>query len=103
MKTKVLVCLLLLLSLTVIAKPKQQRVTAVFCVPIECDHCVREIQNNIAFEKGLKDMQINKETQMVTLTWDPEKTDTTTLKNAFLKIHKPVSHIRLLPAEEPVK
>ena len=103
MKNRLFVLSLLLLSLSVIAKPKQQRVTAVFHVPIECDHCVRKIQDNIAFEKGLKDMQIDKNAQTVTLTWDPEKTDTTMLKTAFLKISKPVSRIQLLTAEKPAK
>lgn len=72
---------------------KHQRETAVFHVEIFCDGCVKNIQNNIAFEKGLKDMKINRKEQTVTLTWDPAKTDTTRLKTAFEKIHKPVSRI----------
>ncbi len=74
---------------------RKQRETAVFYVEIECDKCVKRIQENIAFEKGLKDMLIDREKQTVTLTYDPQKTDTATLKLAFEKIRKPVSKIEV--------
>lgn len=100
MKTKFLILsALCLLSISVSAKPKQ-RETAVFHVEISCDNCVRRIQDNIAFEKGLKDMKIDKQQQTVTLSWDPEKTDTLQLKNAFLKIKKPVSRIEITTQEK---
>ena len=92
---KILIIMLIVLPVIAVATPKQKRETAVFHVEIECDNCVRNIQNNIAFERGLKDMRIDKKQQTVTLTWDPEKTDTTSLKNAFLKIHKPVKKIEM--------
>ena len=96
MKTKLLLIALLAVSIMVYAKPKAERVTAVFHVEISCDNCVKRIQDNIAFEKGLKDMRINKEQQTVTLTWDPAKTDTVQLKTAFAKITKPVGKIEIV-------
>ena len=95
MKPSFLVMLILCLALAVQAKPKAARQTAVFHVQISCDNCVKRIQNYIPYEKGLKDMHINKEAQTVTLTWDPQKTDTATLKQAFEKIKKPVSLIEM--------
>ena len=84
---------------TTAAEKKKQMETAVFHVEIHCDACVKKIQDNIAFEKGLKDMTIDKRTETVTLTWDPQETDTTTLKTAFEKIRKPVSRIDI-PLQE---
>ena len=95
MKTELLLIALLLGTMLVYGNPKSERMTAVFHVEISCDNCVKRIQDNIAFEKGLKDMRIDKDQQTVTLTWDPEKTDTTMLKQAFEKIKKPVVRIEM--------
>ena len=92
---KLLIIMLIVLPFIAVATPKQKRETAVFHVEIKCDNCVRNIQNNIAFERGLKDMRIDKKQQTVTLTWDPQRTDTTTLKQAFIKIKKPVKKIEM--------
>ncbi|MBR1564360.1 MAG: heavy-metal-associated domain-containing protein [Paludibacteraceae bacterium] len=96
MRAKILILALLCGIVLVYAKPKSERAKAVFHVEITCDNCVKNIQNNIVWEKGLKDMQIDKQAETVTLTWDPQKTDTTTLKQAFEKIHKPVQRIDMV-------
>lgn len=86
-----------LLSLILLAAPcradKQERDTVVFTVDIHCDGCVQKIEKNIAFEKGLKDMKINKQEQTVTLVYDKKKTTIEKLKQAFEKIKKPVRNI----------
>ena len=93
---------IVIMSISVISAKdtKKQRETAVFHVEIECNNCVKRIQDNIAFEKGLKDMHIDKEAQTVTLTFDPQKTDTTTLKSAFEKIRKPVSKVEIIEKKQ---
>ncbi|MBQ7209432.1 MAG: cation transporter [Paludibacteraceae bacterium] len=96
MKTKLtlLMCVLMLIgSTTLFAKDKPARETAVFYVAIHCDGCVKKIEQNIAFEKGVKDMRINQKEQSVTITYDPRKTDIEKLKAAFEKIKKPVSRV----------
>lgn len=70
------------------AKPKREK--AVFRVEITCQGCVNKIEKNIAFEKGVKDLLIDKDKQVVTVVYDPLKTDKTALKKAFAKIRKPV-------------
>lgn len=92
--------MLIVLPMAVTAKPKQEYTTAVFHVEIHCDACVKKIQNNIAFEKGLKDMRINQSEETVTITFDPQKTDTATIKLAFEKIKKPVARIELTTQEK---
>ena len=43
--------------------------TAVFKVAqMKCENCVRKINNNIRFEKGLKDFHTDLKTKTVTIT-----------------------------------
>lgn len=93
---KRLIIIAAMFPLLAFAKPNQERVTAIFHVEIHCDACVKKIQNNIPYEKGLKDMRIDQKAETVTLTWDPQKTDTIALKAAFEKIKKPVSKIEMV-------
>ena len=67
-----------------------QRDTVVYVVEIHCQGCVDKIQQNIAFERGVKDMRINKDAQEVWLVYDPAKTNDEKLRTAFAKIGKPV-------------
>lgn len=83
-----------------IAKTPQVRQKAVFHVEITCQNCIRNIEKHVRFEEGLKDMVINQKAQTVTLTWDPAKTDTTTLKQAFAKAHKVVKRIELIETKQ---
>lgn len=92
---KLIITFALLLPFMAFARSNQERVTGIFHVEIHCDACVKKIQNNIPYEKGLKDMRIDQKAETVTLTWDPQKTDTTTIKAAFEKIKKPVRMIEI--------
>ena len=57
--------------------------TAVFKVAqMKCENCVRKINNNIRFEKGLKDFHTDLKTKTVTITTNVEK-----LKEGFQKFH----------------
>lgn len=91
--TYLLLAVIAILNTGVAHAAKKQYAKAVFHVEIHCDACEKKIQENIAFEKGLKDLTIDRQTETVTITWDPQKTDTATLKLAFEKIKKPVSKI----------
>ncbi len=71
-------------------KKKANRETVVFNVEIDCDGCIRKIEKNIAFEKGMIDMRIDKEKQQVTIVYNPKKTTEQKLREAFAKIGKPV-------------
>ena len=80
---------------------KGQRQTVVFDVNIHCEGCITKIEKNIAFERGVKDMECSLEDKTVTIVFDPEKTDIPHLQAAFAKIGKVAKvHIDDSEAEE---
>ncbi|MCQ2142872.1 MAG: heavy-metal-associated domain-containing protein [Bacteroidales bacterium] len=68
------------------AKPKAKTETVVFSSNIHCANCAKKIEENIAFEKGVKGLEVSVENKTVTVTFDPSKTDTVTLKAAIEKL-----------------
>lgn len=55
-------------------------------VSMTCDHCKQTIEKNIAFEKGVKDLDVNLETKMITITYNKEKTSPEQLEVAIQKL-----------------
>ena len=53
---------------------------------IDCQHCVKTIKENIRFEKGVKAINPDLNTKLVTIQYDSEKTDPEKLIKAFAKI-----------------
>lgn len=94
MKKIILLFVLVLSALTIHAEDKQKRDTVIYVVEIHCQGCVDKIQNNIAFEKGIKDMRIDKDKQEVWLVFDPKKTSDEKLRTALAKIGKPVKMVK---------
>lgn len=80
-------CTLFLVSLSLFAAPNRQ--TVVLSCDLHCQGCCDKIMKNIAFEKGVKDIQCDLKTKTVTLTFDANKTDLPSLLKAFDKIGKP--------------
>ena len=78
--------LALMLSMTVWAKGERQ--TVVFDVNIHCQGCITKIEQNIAFARGVKDLECDLDSKTVTIVFDPEKTDVPHLQAAFAKINK---------------
>ena len=71
------------------AKVNKQTVT--FYVDLHCQGCIDKIYKNIAFEKGVKDIQCDLDSKTVVVTFDADKTDISTLQQAFAAINKPAS------------
>lgn len=67
------------------AAPKKEK-TVVFNVGLHCQNCVKKVQENISFEKGVKSLDVNLEKKTVTITYDAAKTDEATLKKAIEKL-----------------
>jgi len=65
---------------------KTRPVTVVFDTDIHCKNCAKKIEDNIAFEKGVKDLEISIEAKTVTVSFDPTKTDAETLRVAIEKL-----------------
>ena len=70
------------------AKAEIREVT--FNVHLHCNSCVKKIQENIAFEKGVKDLKVSLEEQTVYVKYDASKTNEEVLKNAIVKLGIPV-------------
>ena len=73
------------------AKKKGEIKVATFNVHLHCENCVKKVQENIAFEKGVKDLHVCLEDQTVALKYDAAKTSEETLKAAIEKLGYPVS------------
>lgn len=54
---------------------------------IECNNCVKRIKDNIRFEKGVKAIDPDLKTKLVTIQYDSEKTSPEKLIKAFAKIN----------------
>lgn len=87
MKRYLLFLLFAFCSATMMAKPDKQVV--VLTCDLHCQGCCDKIMKNIAWEKGVKDLQCDLKTKTVTVTYDAKKTDVPTLLKAFEKIGKP--------------
>lgn len=61
-------------------------VQVVFATSIHCANCGRKVQENLSFEKGVKDLKVDVPGKTVTVTFNPAKTDTLKLKTALKKL-----------------
>lgn len=61
-------------------------VQVVFATSIHCANCGKKVQENIAFEKGVKDLKVDVQSKTVTVTFNDSKTDTLKLKKAINKL-----------------
>ena len=69
------------------AKAEIKEVT--FNVTIHCKNCLKKLQENLPFEKGVKDLHICMDDQVVSFKYDASKTNEETLKNAIIKLGVP--------------
>lgn len=81
------------------AKADKQQVT--LYVDIHCQGCIDKIMSNIAYEKGVKDIQCDLNKKIVVVTYDANKTDVPTLQKAFAKIGKPATTAPIMVCEKP--
>lgn len=71
-------------------KKKAELKEVTFKVHLHCENCVRKVEENIAFEKGVKDLKVSLEGQTVYIKYDAAKTNEEVLKAAIEKFY-PVS------------
>ncbi len=50
-----------------------------------CEMCKERIERNLAFEKGVKEADLDVKTKVVTIRYNPKKTDVTKLKANIAK------------------
>ena len=57
-----------------------------FLTDIHCQKCAQKIEDNVAFEKGVKDLKVNVKEKTVYIQYDSTKTDVGTLTKAIEKL-----------------
>lgn len=60
--------------------------TVTFKVSMHCKNCVNKITDNISFVKGVEDLKVSLDEKIVTVTYNPAKTDEATLQKAIEKL-----------------
>ena len=65
---------------------KNTKETVTFVVNIDCENCVKKVEKNIAFEKGVTDLQCDLASKTVRVTYQTNKTTEQKLIAAFKKI-----------------
>lgn len=62
-----------------------------FNVHLHCENCMKKVQENISFEKGVKDLHVCLDDQTVSIKYDAAKTTEDKLEAAIEKLGYPVS------------
>ena len=79
--------LTIIVALLIAVGGRELRVLTVTTTPeMHCQNCEKKIKENIRFEAGVKKIETNLEKQLVAITYDPAKTDSKKLTEAFAKI-----------------
>ncbi len=103
MKTKMLKLFsLIVVCLFTISPAMAQRKgekKTIFKVEMHCGNCVKEVESNISWVKGVTDLKCDLETQTVEVTYKTSKTDDKKILAAFDKIGKPATIV----TEQPKK
>ncbi len=60
---------------------------------MSCQNCENKIKGNLRFEKGIKKIETDLEKQLVTITYDADKTDESKIEEAFGKLNYQVRKI----------
>lgn len=69
---------------TVQQKKKDKKTEQLVCwVSMDCENCKSKIEKNIAYEKGVKDMKVDLDTKLVTITYRSDKTTPEKLEKAI--------------------
>ncbi len=76
------------------AAPKKNLEKVIFSVGLHCQNCVKKVQENISFEKGVKALEVSLDKKTVTITYDPAKTDAAKLQKAIEKLGYKVESCR---------
>jgi copper chaperone CopZ len=69
------------------SKKKQANIAEVtFVSNIDCAGCVKKVEGNIPYEKGVKDLKVNLDDQTIYIKYDATKTDKEKLAAAIAKL-----------------
>ena len=89
--------LFLFMSCVVSAQDKKgndKTAEVVFTVNMHCANCEQKVKKNIPFEKGVKDLSTDLDKQLVTITYQTDKTDKAKLKKSIEKLGYTCEEVR---------
>ena len=71
--------------------------------PMHCENCENKIKGNMRFEKGVRNVETDLETQHVTITYDSRKASVKTLQEGMKKIGYDTKLVSDQPQQEGKK
>ena len=80
-------------SSQIFKKSKAEIKEVIFHAHLHCNNCVKKVQENISFEKGVKGLEVSLEKQTIAIRYDAAKTSVETLKAAIEKLNVPVKSV----------
>lgn len=81
-----LTALLLITSTTTWAQKKGEPVELTIRTNAVCDMCEKTIETELLYEKGVKAVDVDLETNLITVKVDPKKTDVAKVRTAIAKL-----------------
>ncbi len=83
----IILCVIFACSTAFAQENKKKKETVTFQVEgMDCNNCIKKIEKNIAFEKGVTDLKCDLATKTAEVTYKTDKTTTDKLASAFKKI-----------------
>lgn len=76
-------------SVTFHKKVQEIKEVVINCPGVHCSSCAKKISENIAFEKGVKGLEVSLSNKTVKITYDAKKTNPEKLKEALRKLGFP--------------
>lgn len=80
----------LLCATVAFASPKDKKkadlAEVTFVTTIDCKNCVKKVEANLPYEKGVKDLKVTLEDHTVWIKYDAAKTDVAKLAEAVKKL-----------------
>ena len=67
-------------------KKTNNEAEVVFLVSVDCHSCEQKVMRSIPFERGVRDVSTNLEKRLVTVKYQPNRTDVAKLKRAIEKL-----------------
>lgn len=83
-------CCLLLIGLSALAQQKPAKVEKGYQVEIKtsavCEMCKEAIESDLIFEKGVKEVNLDVETKVLTVVYNDKKTNAETIRKRVAKV-----------------
>lgn len=76
---------MLIVAVSANAEKKGEK-TVIFSADLHCKSCVIKVEKNIPFEKGVKGLKVDMDSQTITITFREDKNSIENLKKAIEKL-----------------